>query len=161
MAAWIHDDVHVIGSPPNCLDQRKRRRSSAHRPRSLEEQHATPSHTASRHHLRTEGLAVSAHCAFYTDSMDGNSSQGSLEKFLPRALAAKRRRNKANSLAETASSTDDVASLRGKGGGSIASQDEPSTTEAQAQARDTISNGNGHNIIDEKVDAVSYDSDPE
>ena len=90
--------------------------------------------------------------------MDGNSSHGSLDKFLPRALAAKRRRNKANSLAETVSSTDDVASLGGRGG-SNGSQDEPSTTEAQAQ--DTISDSNGYSTIGEKVDSVSYDSDQE
>ena len=79
--------------------------------------------------------------------MDGSSN--GLAKLLPRSIAAKRRRNRASSVADTVSSNDDVAS-RGK-----------SITSHGTNESDRVSNKGSAREEDENNDLVSYDSDVE
>ncbi|KAK3353568.1 hypothetical protein B0T25DRAFT_454740 [Lasiosphaeria hispida] len=88
--------------------------------------------------------------------MDANSN--GLGKLLPRSIAAKRRRTKASSIAETVSSNDDAASRSLASQGSAGSDGVPSLHN-DLRDGDAHDNTNGNDASSDLL--ASYDSDPE
>lgn len=101
----------------------------------------------------SEQLPPLPHIPFQPSNMEVNG----LDKFLPKSIAAKRRRRKQGSIAETTSSNDEAGTGGAEGasstprGRSIISREQTAGTTAENAADE---GGEGASLI-------SYDSDPE